>query len=83
MTSEDVIFLVSSSGQLSELAVTGYETEAMLQELSARHPGLLVGGQITPGNPRRWLLVSRAGNAVRSDEADGGAAPALSATKIQ
>lgn len=36
-----------------------YATEEVLQELLARYPDLLPGEQITPENPRRWLLVAR------------------------
>jgi hypothetical protein len=44
MSSGDVIFLVDSSGSLSELAMTPYESEALLQRLLAENPSPLVGG---------------------------------------
>jgi hypothetical protein len=36
-----------------------YDTEDVLQLLLASYPDLLPGDQITPENPRRWLLVAR------------------------
>lgn len=35
-----------------------YDSEALLQGLLARYPHLLVGDQIDPAQPRRWLLIS-------------------------
>ena len=36
-----------------------FEKEDDLQKLLAEHPHLLDGEQVSPGNPRRWLLVKR------------------------
>jgi hypothetical protein len=36
-----------------------YDWEALLQEWLARYPHLLVGGQIDPAQPRRWLPITR------------------------
>ncbi|HEY0069812.1 MAG TPA: hypothetical protein VGE04_07580 [Chloroflexia bacterium] len=36
-----------------------YTSEDDLQTLLARHPSLLAGDQMSPGSPRRWLLVAR------------------------
>ena len=36
-----------------------FEFEDDLQALLARHPKLLDGEQMQPGNPRRWLLITR------------------------
>jgi hypothetical protein len=53
------IFLLDSEGGLTEMAETAFAAEVDLQELLARHPGLLPGDQIDPETPRRWLLVAR------------------------
>ena len=36
-----------------------YDSEALLQDWLARYPHLLVGEQIDPAQPRRWLLITR------------------------
>jgi hypothetical protein len=53
------IFLLDSDGGLTEMAETAFAAEVDLQELLARHPGLLPGDQIDPESPRRWLLIAR------------------------
>lgn len=54
------IFLVGNDeAQLTPMEETAYENEDILQVLLARYPDLLPGDQITPENPRRWLLVKR------------------------
>lgn len=53
------VFLIQDDGQLVEMSEEPYGSEEKLQELLARYPNLLVGGQIDPAAPRRWLLVSR------------------------
>lgn len=53
------IYLVQDEGGLIEMTEQGYEKEDHLQELLANYPNLLAGDQITSGEPRRWLLVSR------------------------
>lgn len=58
---EDLVsgmFLRTDDG-LVALAESPYAAEAELQELIARYPSLVAGDQITPDDPRRWLLVSR------------------------
>ncbi|MDQ3539375.1 MAG: hypothetical protein M3440_01695, partial [Chloroflexota bacterium] len=42
-----------------ELAEQHYEAEAVLQKLLADYPNILVGDQVDPTAPRRWLLVTR------------------------
>ena len=44
---------------LVAMRVTPYDAEHVLQELIERHPDLLAGGQMSPGDPRRWLLIKR------------------------
>ena len=59
MTSEGGIFLLNDAGDLVELHEQPYESEGILQELLERHPSLLAGQQISPVEPRRWVLVAR------------------------
>ncbi|NCD16194.1 MAG: hypothetical protein EOL91_02575 [Actinobacteria bacterium] len=44
---------------LVAMRVTQYDAEDVLQELIEKHPDLLAGGQMSPGDPRRWLLIKR------------------------
>ncbi|MDP9474447.1 MAG: DUF4268 domain-containing protein [Actinomycetota bacterium] len=53
------IYLVQGDGGLVEMVEQDYASEALLQELLAKHPNLLAGDQIDGDEPRRWLLVSR------------------------
>ena len=46
-------------GVLVAMSETPYYAEDVLQELLERHPDLLAGGQMTPGDPRRWALIAR------------------------
>ena len=48
-----------SGGDLHEMRVAAYDAEEVLQGLLASHPDLLAGGQMTPIDPRRWLLIRR------------------------
>ncbi len=52
------IFLLQDN-KLVGLNETQYEVESLLQELLANYPDLLVGSQVDPQSPRRWLHVSR------------------------
>jgi hypothetical protein len=53
------IFLIQNDGQLIAMREQAYDSEALLQDLLARYPHLLVGDQIDPAQPCRWLLISR------------------------
>ena len=53
------IFVITGGEQLVPLAQEAYASEDLLQVLLAKYPNLLAGDQITPGEPRRWLLVKR------------------------
>ncbi len=44
---------------LAPLEEQPFAQEEKLQKLIAEHPELLDGAQITPHNPRRWMLVTR------------------------
>lgn len=53
------IFLIQNDGQLIAMREQAYDSEVLLQNLLARYPHLLVGEQIDPSQPRRWLLITR------------------------
>jgi len=53
------MFLIQNDGQLLELTESPYDSEAILQELIAKHPSLLAGDQVDSERPRRWLLIKR------------------------
>jgi hypothetical protein len=53
------IFLIQNDGQLIAMREQAYDSEALLQDLLARYPHLLVGDQIDPAQPRRWLPITR------------------------
>lgn len=53
------IYLLDRTSQLTPMEEAPYDSERLLQELLAKHPGLLAGEQIDSEQPRRWLLVTR------------------------
>ncbi len=53
------IYIQGESGGLEPLEEERFSTEDELQELIAAHPELLDGEQIRPGDPTRWLLITR------------------------
>ena len=53
------IYNRTGNGSLDPLVEEPFSTEEELQALIAEHPELLDGEQIRPGNPRRWLLITR------------------------
>ena len=53
------IYHLNEHGQLVPMNEEPFELEDNLQELVAKHPGLLSGEQINPDNPRRFILVGR------------------------
>lgn len=55
----DTIFLINSEGGLERIPHRQYESEHLLQHLVECHPEILVGEQIDPDNPPRWLLIER------------------------
>ena len=57
--SKDGIFLIRDDGGLVEMQPEPYASEELLQQLLADYPSLLVGSQINPAAPRRWMLVAR------------------------
>lgn len=59
MIDTDMIFLLGPDDHLERVPHAKYASEELLQALLEEHPELLVGDQINPDNPPRWLLVSR------------------------
>ena len=53
------IYTKDDDGRLEPLEEEPFSTEEELQSLIAEYPELLDGEQIRPGDPRRWLLISR------------------------
>jgi hypothetical protein len=53
------IYLIQDDGEPVEMTEQEYAAEDLLQELLAKHPNLLAGDQMSSGEPRRWLLISR------------------------
>lgn len=53
------IYTTSDDGGLEPLEEAPFSTEDELQELIAGHPELLDGEQVRPGDPRRWILITR------------------------
>lgn len=53
------IYTRDEHGRLEPLEEQPFSTEDDLQALIAEHPELLDGEQIRPGDPRRWLLITR------------------------
>ena len=56
---QDRIYVMGDSNDLRVLEAEPFRSEDLLQRLIAEHPELLDGGQINPGDPRRWLLITR------------------------
>ena len=62
------IYTIVGGGDLEPLEEAPFSTEDELQALIARHPELLDGEQMRPGDPRRWILITREkGISERSD----------------
>ena len=55
---KNTIFLQNENG-IVPLNETKYDTEDLFQELIENYPSILAGDQITPDNPRKWILISR------------------------
>ena len=53
------IYTIGDEGGLEPLEEAPFSTEDKLQALVADHPELLDGEQIRPGDPRRWILITR------------------------
>ena len=53
------IYIRGEGGKLEPLEEERFSTEDELQQLLAEHPELLDGEQMRPGDPRRWILITR------------------------
>lgn len=53
------IYTSADDGALEALEETPFSNEDELQVLIAEHPELLDGEQVRPGDPRRWILITR------------------------
>ena len=53
------IYIRAEDGGLEPLEEERFSTEDELQALLAEHPELLDGEQMRPGDPRRWILITR------------------------
>ena len=53
------IYLKAEDGTIEPLQEKAFDFEDELQTLIAEHPELLDGEQMRPGDPRRWLLITR------------------------
>ena len=53
------IYTSAEDGELEALEETPFSNEDELQVLIGEHPELLDGEQVRPGDPRRWILVTR------------------------
>ena len=53
------IFVMDGDGNLEPMNEEAFDFEDTLQELIADYPELLAGEQMDPGNPRRWILITR------------------------
>ncbi len=65
------IYLMGRGERLEPLEEELFATEDELQALIADHPELLDGEQMRPGDPRRWVLVTREKSISESPGAGG------------
>ncbi len=59
MLMSERIYIRVEGGGLEPLEEEHFSSEDDLQKLIAQHPELLDGEQISPGDPRRWILITR------------------------
>jgi hypothetical protein len=59
MTEHPGVFLLQSEDSLVAMEPASFAREDDFQRLLSRFPELLVGDQVNPQSPRRWLLVRR------------------------
>lgn len=53
------VFLLKGEDSLEPMEPAEFAAEADFRRLLARFPELLVGDQVDPQNPRRWILIRR------------------------
>lgn len=71
MSTQAGVFVLQGDQSIVPMQPAHFATEAQFQDLLARFPILLVGDQIAPENPRRWVLVKRE-QSVGLDDVSGG-----------
>lgn len=59
MAERSGVFLLQGEGSLVAMEPGQFATEDDFQSLLSRFPELLVGDQVDPQSPRRWILVKR------------------------
>jgi len=59
------IFLIGKSGSLEKVPHQEYQSEDLLQDIVDRHPEMIVGEQINPDDPPRWLVDLKRGRNIR------------------
>jgi hypothetical protein len=59
MAERSGVFLLKGEGSLVAMEPGQFASENDFQRLLSRFPELLVGDQVDPQNPRRWILVKR------------------------
>ncbi|NPD69783.1 hypothetical protein HN018_28400 (plasmid) [Lichenicola cladoniae] len=59
MPSQSGVFVLQNDGSLVAMQPTQFAAEVDFQELLSKFPELLVGDQIDPGSPRRFVLVKQ------------------------
>lgn len=67
MAGQSGVFVLQNDNSLVSMEPAQFATEDDFQHLLSRFPELLVGDQIDPENPRRWVLVKRE-QAISTDE---------------
>lgn len=65
------IFMIDESGSLVAMRQTPFAREVEFQRLLETHPELLIGDQIDPEAPRRWILIRREMAVPGSEESSG------------
>ena len=71
MSTQAGVFVLQGDDSIVPMQAAQFAAEEQFQDLIARFPMLLVGDQIDPADPRRWVLVKRE-QAVGLDDASGG-----------
>ncbi|MGM0760944.1 MAG: hypothetical protein ACQEUB_14780 [Thermodesulfobacteriota bacterium] len=71
MKDTDSIFLVNSEGELELVPHQRYQNEDLLQGIVDKYPELIVGEQINPDDPPRWIVIQREAAIPGSEEQSG------------
>ncbi len=71
MKDTDSIFLVNSEGELERVPHQRYQNEDLLQGIVDKYPELIVGEQINPDDPPRWIVIQREAAIPGSEEQNG------------